>query len=156
MPAHKAGGWLHKLKARVDRNPKVVRTKTNHRWRWRGGIGWPYLFIETDFMIQTKNRTILIEVDNSAGSSALSNVAKYVELLNSRQAEIPDPIFIHIFGPNFGGETQRNFKVYMQLCETLAHQLNIKYIQRQIFGDSWNEQKFTEQIYGFLKNKHLI
>ena len=156
MPAHKARAWLEKLKAKIEGSPKVLKVDINHRWAWRGGIGWPYLFVETDFMIKTKNRTVLIEVDNSAGSSALCNVAKYVELLSQNQTELPLPLLIHIFGPNFGGATQRNFRVHMQLCETLAHKLNIKYLQRQIFNNNWNETEFNEQVYEFLKNKHLI
>jgi hypothetical protein len=156
MPAHKARGWLEKLKPKIEKSPKVLMVDVNHRWQWRGGIGWPYLFVETDFMIRTRNRTVLIEVDNSAGPSALCNVAKYVELLSLNQTDLVQPLLIHIFGPNFGGETQRNFKVHMLLCETLAHKLNIKYFQRQIFSDDWNETQFNEQVYGYLKNKHLI
>jgi len=156
MSAHKARGWLDKLKAEIDKNPKVIMSGINHRWPWRGGIGWPYFFVETDLVIQTGKNTVLIEVDNSAGASALSNVAKYVELLCSNYAQISKPVLVHIFGPNFGGKTQRNFRVYMQLCEILAHKLQIKYIERQIFDDNWNEYKFNEQVLELLKNKHLI
>jgi hypothetical protein len=156
MPAHKARAWLEKLKAKVEKSPKVLSAGINHRWQWRGGVGWPYLFVETDFMIRTRSRTILIEVDNSAGPSALCNVAKYVELLAANQVNLEQPVLIHIFGPNFGGETQRSFKVHMQLCETLANRLNIKYLQRQIFSDDWNEARFNDQVYGYLKNRHLI
>jgi|GEM_PF-6822712 len=156
MAVYNLRNWLEKLNRKVHRSPKVVASKINYRWRWRGGIDWPYLFVETDFMIKTKANTILIEVDNSTGASALSNVAKYTELLSAKPLEFPKLVLIHILGPKFRGETQRNFIVYMELCKTLAHKLNMKYIQWQISNDGWNEFEFNRQVYGLLKNKHLI